>query len=134
MERRSRIDDIQQEGTTKSIAKAGPRSWEKEKYIYKEEPEDAKRPLHGDPRLKLALQSQHQDSDFIPHDSDHESLHPAFGFGVTNDFSASTSSAGDLGTLAGTGTEEQRQIQRKLLEQIRRKADESTPSPGVGHR
>ncbi len=102
MERKLRIDKSR-EGTAKPTGKSGPRTWELEQYIYPEEPEDAKRSSHGDPRLEFALQSQHPDSDFIPHDeeNDHEALHPAFGFGTTPDLSASDPSASELGTLAG---------------------------------
>jgi hypothetical protein len=93
------------ERTSKSTGKAGPRTWEREQYIYKKEPKDDT--SHGDPRLEFALQNlslhQHLDSDVIPSDeeSDHESLHPAFGFGATPELSASDPSASDQGTLAG---------------------------------
>ncbi len=104
MERISQRDKSR-EGTSNSTAKAGPRTWELSQYIYPEEPENAKRSSHGDPRLESTLQShgQHPDSDFIPSDeeSDHEALHPAFGFGTTPDLSASVSTTSDLGTLAG---------------------------------
>jgi hypothetical protein len=52
--------------------------------------------LHGDPRDK-------HDNDFIPSDddSDHGYGHPGVGIGPMSDFSASASSAGDQGTLAG---------------------------------
>jgi hypothetical protein len=93
-----------QERTSKSTAKAGPRPWELSPYIHQEEPENAERSSHGDPRLESTLQShgQHSDSDFLPSDeeSDH-ALHPAFGLGTTHDLSARASSAGDQGTLAG---------------------------------
>jgi hypothetical protein len=93
-----------QEGTSKSTAKAGPKSWETSQYIYQEEPRDAP---HDDPSLESALQRlslhQHPDSDFLPsdEDSDHEALHPAFGIGATHDLSARDSTASDQGTLAG---------------------------------
>ncbi len=108
MDRIPQRDQPQEGRTAKPTAKAGQRPWEISQYIYPEEPENAKRSSHSDPRLEFALQShgQHQDSDFIPHDeeSDHQSLHPAFGFGTTPDLNASASSAGDLGTLAGWWT------------------------------
>ncbi len=106
MERKLRIDKLR-EGTAKPTGKSGPRTWELEQYIYPEEPEDAKGSSHGDPRLEFALQShgQHPDSDFIPSDeeSDHEALHPAFGFGTTPDLSASASSTSDSGLWQGEG-------------------------------
>ncbi len=99
----ARSKDVTTNSPQKKAGTAGLRPWEIDKYIYKEEPRDDQRSSHGDPRLEFALQShgQHPDSDFIPSDSDHEALHPAFGFGTTPDLSASTSSASDQGTLAG---------------------------------
>jgi hypothetical protein len=105
--------DKPSEGTSKSTAKAGPRPWEISPYTYQEEPENSKRLSHGDPRLES--HGQHLDSDFIPHDGDHEALHPAFGLGTTHDLSARASSAGDQGTLAGWNEEaydHYRKIQR----------------------
>ncbi len=97
--------DKSQERKSNSTAKAGPKPWELAKYIYPEEPENAKRSSHDDPRLEFALQShgQHPDSTFTSHDeeSDHEALHPACGLGATPDLNASASSASDQGTLAG---------------------------------
>jgi hypothetical protein len=89
------------ERTSKSTAKAGPRPWEVSPYIHQEEPENAKRSSHGDPRLENLSLHQHLDSDFIPHDDDHEALHPGVGFGATLDLHASVSTTSDLGTLAG---------------------------------
>ncbi len=100
----ARSTDVTENSTGKvgKVGKVGPKPWEIESYIYKEEPEDAKRSSHGDPRLESALQSLslHQD-DFIPSDDDHGSGHPACGLGATPDLHASASSASDLGTLAG---------------------------------
>ncbi len=89
--------------STKKLGKAGPRPWEIEQYIYQEEPRDDQRSSHDDPRLEFALQihGQHPDGDFIPSDGDPQSLHPACGLGATPDLHASTSSASELGTLAG---------------------------------
>ena len=96
------------EGTAKPTEKARNSSFSKkllvEKYIYQEQTDD-QRELHGDPRLALAqhIHDQHQGSDFIPsdEDSDHQSLHPAVGMGVTPDLNVSASTASDQGTLAG---------------------------------
>ncbi len=100
----ARSKDVTANSTEKvgKAGKVGPRPWEIESYIYKEEPEDAKRSSHDDPRLELALQrlSLHQD-DFIPSDDDHGSGYSACGLGVTPDLHASASSASDQGTLAG---------------------------------
>ncbi len=100
----ARSTDVTENSTGKAekVRKVSPRPWEIESYIYKEEPEDAKRSSHDDPRLELALQrlSLHQD-DFIPSDDDHGSGYSACGLGATPDLHASASSASDLGTLAG---------------------------------
>jgi hypothetical protein len=93
--------DKPQERMSKSTAKAGPKPWELSPYIHQEEPENSKRSSHGDPRLENLSLHQHLDSDFTPHDDDHEALHPGVGFGATHDLSASDPSTSDLGTLAG---------------------------------
>jgi hypothetical protein len=92
------------EGTPKSTGKAGPKPWETSQYIHQEEPRDGHGSSHGDPRLEFALQRLSLQDDFISSDeeSEHGSLHPAFGIRATPDLHASASSASDLGTLAGT--------------------------------
>jgi hypothetical protein len=93
------------EGTTKPTERPKDSNFSRklllEKYTCHESTDD-QRELHGDPRSELA-QRQHQDSDVTPsdEDGDHESLHPAFGFGTTPELSASDPSASDQGTLAG---------------------------------
>jgi hypothetical protein len=104
MERITRIEYKQQEGTakpTKKVGKAGPKPWEIQQYIYTE-PKDEKRPSSCDPRLELAqrIDDQHQDSDFIPYD-DSGYGSPAFGLSATPDLNYSTATADELGTLAG---------------------------------
>ena len=103
MDRIPQRDKPQEGRTSKSTAKAGQRPWETEQYIYQEEPENAKRSLHDDPRLESHGQHQHPDSDFIPsdEDGDHGYGYPAFGIGTTPDLSASDPSTSDQGTLAG---------------------------------
>ena len=89
------------ERTAKLTAKAGPKPWDIKQYTY-QEPIDDQRPLHGDPRLEVAPQShgQHQtDSDFIPSD-DYGYGNPVFD--TMPDLNARTSSASELGTLAGS--------------------------------
>jgi hypothetical protein len=100
------------EGTVKPTGKSGksgPRRWEIEQYIF-EEPTDNQRPLHGDPRDK-------HDNDFSDDDGDPGYGHPGVGIGPVPDFSASASSAGDQGTLAGgscfSTTEQQQQRREK---------------------
>ncbi len=96
----ARSKDVTANSTEKvgKAGKVGPRPWEIELYIYKEEPRDGHGSSHDDPRLESALQSLslHQD-DFIPSDDDHGSGHPAFGLGATPDLHASASSASDSG-------------------------------------
>jgi hypothetical protein len=102
MDRRHQTDQ-QLEGTAKptgNAENAGPRPWEMEKYIYKEEPSEEKRSLHSDPRLELA-QRQHQESDFIPSDDDDGYGPLSSVSAATTDLHASAPSASDLGTLAG---------------------------------
>ena len=89
--------------------------WVLENYTFK--PTDNQRPLHGDPRSEQS-HGQHQDSDFIPSDGDHEYIHPAFGIGATPDLNVSDSFASDQGTLAGggcisTGQKTERQLPRQ---------------------
>jgi hypothetical protein len=110
MERRHQTDQPP-EGTAKptgNARKAGPRPWELEKYIYKEEPSEEKGSSHSDPRLELAQQnhSLHQDRGFIPHDGDSGYGSPAFGLGATSDLYARAFTTSDLGTLAGYDYEE----------------------------
>jgi hypothetical protein len=126
----------QQEGTTKPTGKAGPRTWEREQYIYKKEPKDDT--SHGDPRLESL--SQHQ-NDFIPFDDDgnHRYGYTAFGLGATPGLYA----RGELGTLAGSSRKEEQekimQIMRRMttpdsneeLEADQRKLKEWSQSGGV---
>ena len=99
----SRSKDVTADLTVKAgkARKAGPKPWEMEKYIFKEEPIDEKRSSHCDPRLELVQQihGQHQDSDFIPYDGDHGYGHPVFG--ATSEPNANYSTVSELGTLAG---------------------------------
>ncbi len=126
----ARSKDVTAHSTEKSqkSAKAGPRPWEIEQYIYQEEPRDDQRSSHDDPRLEFALQSLslHQD-DFIPFDddSDHGYGYPACGLGAMPDLHASASSVTELGTLAGDGgpnesTTQQEQPAQRLQRARRR--------------
>ncbi len=94
------------EKTAKLTAKAGPKPWDIKQYTY-QEPIDDQRPLHGDPRLEVAPQSHgpHQeqfDSDFSSSDADHEYGYPVSSSSFTPEYYARTSTASDLGTLAGS--------------------------------
>ncbi len=106
MDQETHIDKLQEQtaNRTKKSEKAGPKPWELDKYIYKEEPRDDDRSSHSDPRLELGLQShgQYPDSDSISSD-DYGYGSPVFGIGAMPDLSASASSASDQGTLAGGG-------------------------------
>jgi hypothetical protein len=111
----SRSKDVTADLTVKAgkARKAGPKPWEMEKYIFKEEPIDEKRSSHCDPRLELVQQihGQHQDSDFIPYDGDHGYGHPAFGIGVTSDLNASHSTENGLGERRGYSPEVEKYYQ-----------------------
>ncbi len=100
----ARSKDVTAHSTEKS-AKAAPRPWEIEQYIYQEEPRDDQRSSHDDPRLEFAPPSsnRHPDGDS---DGDPQSLHPAFGLGLTPDLHARASTASDLGTLAGASNQQ----------------------------
>lgn len=106
MERRISYSlEKQQEGMAKKqTGKSGKSSLEPWYYKYKHpEQTDNQRELHGDPRGESHGQHQRPDSNFTSSDeeSDHQSLHPASGFGATHDLSARDPSASDRGTLAG---------------------------------
>ncbi len=68
----ARSEGVTANSTGKS-GKSGPKPWELQQYILKEDTIDDKRLSHSDPRLELALQThgQHPD-DFIPSDGDPE--------------------------------------------------------------
>ncbi len=111
------------ERTAKLTAKAGPKPWDIKQYTY-QEPIDDQRPLHGDPRLELELQSHgpHQtDTDFRPSD-DYGYGHPAFGIGFTPEFDASASTASDQGTLAGGGCLGKPKPRDRYQQQMQREA------------
>jgi hypothetical protein len=109
MERKFSLEK-RSEKTTRSTGKTGLPPWYQQ-YRFQEEPTDNKRPLHGDPRDK-------HDNDFTSSDddSDHGYGHPGVGIGPVPDFSARASSAGELGTLAGTGEYDRAKSDRFWIE------------------
>jgi hypothetical protein len=98
----------QLEGTAKPTGKAGKaglKPWDLKLYEYKELKGDQRLP-HRDPRLEAELQSydRHQeqfDSDFSSSDADHEYGLSVSSSSFTPQLYARTSTASELGTLAG---------------------------------
>jgi hypothetical protein len=157
----TRLKDITTTSTeeVKTSKRVGLRPWESDPYKYEEQKSPKKSSLRN-PRQDYVEQAhgQHQD-DFLPSDGSHRYSPSAFG--VTTDRYASTAFADDQGTLAGTAKHAKEFYNRlnsadqSLLDQAqnnntaassrgrrlltlwereyRRRADESTPSPGVGH-